>query len=217
MMVSTNFRWKSYCNYIGLNSDNVFQLLEDVKTLMKIASILLISTVIQIIITSFIINFLVFIPFAKAYCSCCGNSKVYKKMLYEQIRSGEHECLRFTRSFINQIMNLIQLVTISIFRRNGLTRSAGQYKGGDNLMEQLTLILTVGCGDDNLQHVLRNIQSSLDFIDQWYLILFITCLLNVFVDFGLPLSYGNTYSTFIRKCQRCIMCKRCRRKLRKMK
>ena len=46
MMVSTNFRWKSYCNYIGLNSDNVFQLLEDVKTLMKIASILLISTII---------------------------------------------------------------------------------------------------------------------------------------------------------------------------
>ena len=115
LFVSRNFKWKSYCNSIGLNSDNVFQLLEKVRILMKMAQILLIATMIQIIMTSFIINFLVFIPFAKAYIVCCGNKKVYKKMMYEQIRSGEHECLRFMRSTINQVMNLIQLVVVFTF------------------------------------------------------------------------------------------------------
>lgn len=50
---------------------------------MEMAEILMISTMFQIIMTSFILNFLVFIPVVKAYCLCCGNRKVYKKMLYE--------------------------------------------------------------------------------------------------------------------------------------
>lgn len=84
-MVNTNFKWKSYCGFIGLNADTVYDILAKIRGLMQIAQILMITTLIQIIITSFIINFLVFIPFAKAYCTCkcCGNPKVYKKMLYE--------------------------------------------------------------------------------------------------------------------------------------
>lgn len=182
---------------------------------MQIANILMISTLIQIIITSFIINFLVFIPFAKAYCTCacCGNHKVYRKMLYEQIRSGEHECLRFTRALINQLMNIFQITAIFVFTRKREGQVAGNQS--DDIDQMLSLMLTVGCTDPNLTHNLRSIQTSLDFVNQWFYVLIIFALFNVFIDFGLPLTFGTTYSTFIRRCTRCLFCKPCRRRLQK--
>lgn len=83
--INRNFEWKSYCGSIGLNSATVYDILDKILFYIEIAQVLMISTLIQLIITSFIINFLVFIPVAKAYCNCgcCGNRKIHRKMLYD--------------------------------------------------------------------------------------------------------------------------------------
>ena len=45
-MINNNFKWKSYCGYIGLNAENVYAILSKIKKLMQIANILMISTLI---------------------------------------------------------------------------------------------------------------------------------------------------------------------------
>lgn len=112
-------------------------------------------------------------------------------------------------------MNIIQLSAIAYFTQHSNTHATRNHKEGVNIILQLNLILTVGCSDPNLHQVLKNVQSSLEFIEQWFYILIIFAIVNILVDFGLPLTYGNTYSNFFRKSYRCICCKTCRRKIKK--
>lgn len=114
-------------------------------------------------------------------------------------------------------MNIFQITAIYIFTQNGKARAVQNEHGGgngDDIETMLNLMLTVGCSDPNLTYNLKNVKTSLEFMSQWLIILIIFALFNIFIDFGLRLTYGNTYSTFFRKCKRCICCKSLRKRIR---
>ena len=62
---------------------------------------------------------------------------------------------------------------------------------------------------------MEKIQASFLFINNWFYILIIAAILNMFIDFGLPLTFGNTYSTFLRNFRRVITCRICKKKFDK--
>ena len=113
-------------------------------------------------------------------------------------------------------MNIFQITAIYIFTQNGKARAiSNERSGSDDIEVMLNLMLTVGCSDPNLTHNLKNIKISLEFMNQWLIILIIFALFNVFIDFGVRFTFGNTYSTFFRRCKRCICCKSVRKSIRK--
>jgi len=101
---------------------------------------LILLNFIHILLVTFIINFFSFWPFCKAYC--IFKSDVYKKDLYRQIKSGDHQMSVYLRKLFNLGLVVAQLTIL-------LTELA-YLDVKFNMEETMGRMLTIQCADRNV-------------------------------------------------------------------
>ena len=122
---------------------------------MTLANILIIVTMFQIFICCFLLNFVIVMPFCKAYSPCFDKEyrQVHQSNLYKLIRNGDHLMFVSMKKFFNTLMNIMQLYLILYVEMSNT-----------EVTESLHRVSIIGCSDPLVNESILNIYYAILFM-----------------------------------------------------
>lgn len=185
-MGRSNYLWNTECTYMGIKKEEIAKLINFFNvTLIEMANILVILTLLYLILCGLILNFFVSWPFIKAY-GYKDSSEVSKAQLYQQIREGSHQCLILSRNMLNLVMVCIQFfyLTFAIKYQNDQQK----------VLVHLKLMIEEECSGETMMMVLRQMLKSLTYMEENYWLITVIIMLTIYFDwFGLYFAQLQTW------------------------